>query len=131
VADRATALRQLEEEPSVVTLIELAEEPRWTLVRRKQPSDDLAVIELQDKILKRHAGLSQEAIDNKTNIHYPHTIEEFDAIDTPIQAAFFLRAVTPPELARVVDSGEFMPQKSTYFYPKLLSGLVFHEFALQ
>jgi uncharacterized protein (DUF1015 family) len=28
----------------------------------------------------------------------------------------------------VAEAGETMPQKSTYFYPKLLSGLLFHAF---
>ncbi len=46
-------------------------------------------------------------------------------------AAFLLRAVRPSELQAVVERGEFMPQKTTYFYPKLLTGLVFHEFGSQ
>jgi uncharacterized protein (DUF1015 family) len=46
-------------------------------------------------------------------------------------AAFILNPTTPHEVIDVTASGEFMPQKSTYFFPKLLSGLVFYEFAEQ
>jgi uncharacterized protein (DUF1015 family) len=48
-----------------------------------------------------------------------------------INATFYLRPVTPAEMARVVEQGDYMPQKSTYFYPKLLTGLVLHEFEIQ
>jgi uncharacterized protein (DUF1015 family) len=37
-----------------------------------------------------------------------------------------LRAPTVSEVEAVAAAGETMPQKSTYFFPKLLDGLVFH-----
>lgn len=40
--------------------------------------------------------------------------------------AFFLRPTSLAEMIEVSKRGLKMPQKSTYFYPKLLSGLVFH-----
>jgi uncharacterized protein (DUF1015 family) len=40
-------------------------------------------------------------------------------------AVFVLRATRMDQVAAVASSGETMPQKSTYFYPKLLSGLLF------
>jgi uncharacterized protein (DUF1015 family) len=40
------------------------------------------------------------------------------------QAAFILNPPKPEEITAVVQSDEKMPQKSTYFYPKLLSGLL-------
>ncbi len=40
------------------------------------------------------------------------------------QAAFILNATKAEEIQTIVAGGEKMPQKSTYFYPKLLSGLV-------
>jgi uncharacterized protein (DUF1015 family) len=42
------------------------------------------------------------------------------------EAAFLLRPPTIDEVWEVTSRGEVMPQKSTYFYPKLLSGLLFH-----
>ncbi|MBI3251734.1 MAG: DUF1015 domain-containing protein [Candidatus Omnitrophica bacterium] len=43
-------------------------------------------------------------------------------------AALFLRPTSLPEMILVSKKGLKMPQKSTYFYPKLLSGLAFHSF---
>lgn len=43
-------------------------------------------------------------------------------------AAFFLRPTSLKEMILASKKGLKMPQKSTYFYPKLLSGLVFHSF---
>jgi uncharacterized protein (DUF1015 family) len=42
------------------------------------------------------------------------------------EAAFLLQPVTVEQVARVAHAGETMPQKSTFFYPKLTSGLLFH-----
>jgi uncharacterized protein (DUF1015 family) len=42
------------------------------------------------------------------------------------QAAFLLRATRIEDVFAVAQRGETMPQKSTYFYPKLVSGLLFH-----
>jgi uncharacterized protein (DUF1015 family) len=41
-------------------------------------------------------------------------------------AAVLLNPTPPPQIAAVADAGERMPQKSTYFYPKPPTGLVFH-----
>ena len=38
--------------------------------------------------------------------------------------ALLLRAVDPETLRRVADAGERLPQKTTYFYPKVPAGLV-------
>jgi len=40
---------------------------------------------------------------------------------------FLLRGVKREVLERVVEKGEIMPKKSTYFYPKVLTGLVFYQ----
>lgn len=43
-------------------------------------------------------------------------------------AAFFLKPTRVDQIKAVAELGEKMPQKSTYFYPKLLSGLVINKF---
>jgi uncharacterized protein (DUF1015 family) len=40
------------------------------------------------------------------------------------QAAFILNPPKKDDMLAITDTGEKMPQKSTYFYPKLISGLV-------
>ncbi|HOJ38926.1 MAG TPA: DUF1015 domain-containing protein [bacterium] len=44
---------------------------------------------------------------------------------------FFLRPVKKEQFVAVASSGEVMPQKSTYFFPKVPSGLVIHYFGKQ
>jgi uncharacterized protein (DUF1015 family) len=44
-------------------------------------------------------------------------------------AAFLLQPVTVEQVARFAHAGDVMPQKSTFFYPKLTSGLLFHPLA--
>jgi uncharacterized protein (DUF1015 family) len=43
-------------------------------------------------------------------------------------AAMLVRAPTIAQVREAADAGETMPQKSTYFYPKLITGLVFNPF---
>jgi uncharacterized protein (DUF1015 family) len=53
--------------------------------------------------------------------------EAIAAVDAREAACAVLMNATPAvQIAAVADAGERMPQKSTYFYPKLSSGLVFH-----
>jgi len=47
----------------------------------------------------------------------------FDGLNNGYQAAFLLRGTRPGEVKRVAESGVRMPQKSTDFYPKILSGI--------
>ena len=42
------------------------------------------------------------------------------------EAAFLLRPTRIEDVFAVAKRGEVLPQKTTYFYPKLLSGLLFH-----
>jgi hypothetical protein len=49
------------------------------------------------------------------------TVDRGDA-----EAAFLLRPTRIEDVWAVARRGETMPQKSTYFYPKLTSGLLFH-----
>ncbi|MBI1816831.1 MAG: DUF1015 domain-containing protein [Deltaproteobacteria bacterium] len=79
-------------------------------------------------ILRGMLGLDPDAAARAGQLRYCHdTRETFDAVDARIDQVAFL--LGPPDLAQVeavCRSGETMPQKSTYFYPKLLTGLVFH-----
>ncbi|MBI4686520.1 MAG: DUF1015 family protein [Nitrospirae bacterium] len=44
------------------------------------------------------------------------------------QAAFFLNPTRIEDVKKVALGGERMPPKSTYFYPKLLTGMVIYKF---
>jgi len=57
----------------------------------------------------------------------PRVEEAMGAVDAgEAEAAFLLRPPTIEQVRTVAERGETMPQKSTYFYPKLPSGLLFH-----
>jgi hypothetical protein len=75
--------------------------------------------ELDSALVDRH-GLD--------GIRYtPRDEEATGAVDDGVaDVAFILREPRIEEVFAVARRGERMPQKSTYFYPKPLSGLVFH-----
>lgn len=90
------------------------------------PLRALDVTVLHDVVLQRFLGLPPDA--QKQALTY--TIDEEEALrlvaDRQCQAAFLLNPTTFEQVARVCDQRETMPQKSTYFFPKLLTGLVFY-----
>ncbi|MEP7234229.1 MAG: DUF1015 domain-containing protein [Ignavibacteriota bacterium] len=135
VTTREEGIEKLKKDSSSLTLCQMPEEPHFILIRDMgdlsncTALEKLAVYRLHEKILKGVAGLTQEEINAKTNLLYPHTLEELDSMigEHDYDAAFILNPTTPAEVIEVTSAGEFMPQKSTFFYPKLLSGIVFYE----
>ena len=61
-----------------------------------------------------------------TDFEYtPNVQEAIDAVDSGfVEAAFLVRAPTVQQVREFAERGETMPQKSTFFYPKLTSGLL-------
>ena len=86
---------------------------------------DLDVTVLHDTIFAGVLGLPPDV--QKQRVTY--TSDETAALDGVAngehQAAFLLRPTSFAQVERICAGGETMPQKSTYFYPKLLTGLVF------
>jgi uncharacterized protein (DUF1015 family) len=62
------------------------------------------------------------------DVTYTASIEEaVAAVETgSAEGAFLVRPLRVEDVFEAASRGETMPQKSTYFYPKLLSGLLFH-----
>ena len=81
---------------------------------------------LHTVILDQLLGIDAKALEEQQNITYAHESEEgIAAVDGGSEQIFFLlNPTSPSEVRRVADHGEKMPQKSTDFYPKLLTGLV-------
>jgi uncharacterized protein (DUF1015 family) len=83
---------------------------------------------LEELVLKGILGMSAEDIAAKRGIGYTPSIDQakakLDAGD--YQAAFLLRPTPIDQVREVAAAGETMPPKSTYFFPKLLTGLVFN-----
>jgi uncharacterized protein (DUF1015 family) len=93
---------------------------------------DVSVI--QKLIFEKILGIDEKLVAGKNNIEYvkdmPDAINESIAkVDRgDVQAAFFMNPVTMEQLKKVTEAGEKMPQKSTYFYPKVFTGLTINKF---
>ncbi|HEY3970813.1 MAG TPA: DUF1015 domain-containing protein [Solirubrobacteraceae bacterium] len=83
---------------------------------------------LEELILKRTLGLSNDDISHFNGLFYARSAEEaVEMVRSGEYDAAFLMRPTPVEQVRdVAGSGENMPPKSTFFYPKLLTGLLFN-----
>lgn len=85
----------------------------------------LDVVQLHKCILERALGISEEAIRNQQNIAYLRHAEEALAMARSGKAnvSFLMNPVRINDVKNIAFAGEVLPQKSTDFYPKLLSGL--------
>jgi uncharacterized protein (DUF1015 family) len=85
-------------------------------------------VQLHALILERALGISPEDISRQTHVRYLRDAAE--AIDqvtrNEANVAFLMKPATLAELREVAFAGEVMPQKSTDFFPKLLSGLTIY-----
>lgn len=91
---------------------------------------DLAV--LHTLILEDLCGIDAVKLEKKTNIAYiQNPVTSAGApgnvhANYQIQASFIVRPTSLEQLFAVADAGEVMPQKSTFFYPKLVTGHVIY-----
>ncbi len=84
---------------------------------------------LHKLILEKRLGIDEDKLTGGEFVSYvkdtPMAIEDsiaqVDAGDQ--QAAFFTNPIKIEQLVAVTDTGERMPQKSTFFYPKMFTGL--------
>jgi uncharacterized protein (DUF1015 family) len=83
---------------------------------------------LEELVLEGILGMSDEDIAAKRGIGYTPSIDEALAklVAGEYQAAFLLRPAPVDQVRAVGAEGEIMPPKSTYFFPKLLTGIVFN-----
>jgi uncharacterized protein (DUF1015 family) len=88
-------------------------------------TSDLDVSVLHNILLTRVVGLSPEAVRDEHGIRYVRGFHEAARVPDA-QAVFFLNPVRIDQVAEVAFSGGVMPQKSTDFYPKLLSGITIY-----
>ena len=102
---------------------------RLYLLRLREPSEKLDVPILHESLLEEVLGISEEAVRAERNLHYVRGLDK--AIEAArlgdAQIAFLLRPTPVEDVARISFSGGVMPQKSTDFYPKLLSGLTLYK----
>jgi uncharacterized protein (DUF1015 family) len=83
---------------------------------------------LETLILKGALGLSDDDISHFNGLFYARDTAEAEAMvaSGEYEAAFLMRPTPVQQVRDVAAAGENMPPKSTYFFPKLLTGLLFN-----
>jgi uncharacterized protein (DUF1015 family) len=83
---------------------------------------------LETLVLRGIVGISEDDILAKRGIGYSKSVEDSLALleDGSYDVAFILRPIPVDQVRAICESDENMPPKSTYFYPKVLTGLVFN-----
>jgi len=113
-------LLTLKDEDVLDRLITNSRHPSWK---------KLDVTILHTLLIEKVLGVSEKNLAEQKNITY--TISEDEAIKDvkagKYQIALFLNPTKIEEVKDVAAAGEKMPQKSTFFYPKLLTGLVMNK----
>jgi uncharacterized protein (DUF1015 family) len=98
------------------------------LADHSEPYRRLDTAVLEALILKQALNMTDEDIDHLNGLGYARNFDEaLEAVMTGAYDAAFFVAATPIEQVReVAAAGESMPPKSTYFFPKVPTGLVFN-----
>jgi uncharacterized protein (DUF1015 family) len=90
---------------------------------------DTAVLE--KLVLEGALGMSEDDISHQRGLGYARDLDEVMAgvRSGEYEIAFLLRPTPVEQVRGVAEAGETMPPKSTYFYPKILTGLLFNPLA--
>lgn len=94
------------------------------------PLGELDVSALHSVVFEKLLGLSRESQERQENLRYVK--DGHEAIRRTLageaELAFLLNATPTAQVRAVAEAGEVMPQKSTYFYPKIIDGLALQRF---
>ena len=88
----------------------------------------LDVVQLHKCLLEGVLKISEESIRNQDNVSYcREAAEALSQVQSGnVQIAFLMNPVRMEQVRDIAFAGEVLPQKSTDFYPKLLSGLTIY-----
>ena len=89
---------------------------------------ELDVVLLHEGILESGLGITPQAVTSEKNLTYEREATvALDAVDDgAAQIAFLLNPCDVEQVMRIATAGQVLPQKSTDFYPKLLSGITMY-----
>jgi uncharacterized protein (DUF1015 family) len=110
------------------TIIGAAIADRLYIIEDYATEGALDVRVLHDRLLGGVLGISEAAVRDEKHIRYIRGLDAAveEARSGRAQIAFLLKPTTMEQVAKISFSGGVMPQKSTDFYPKLLSGLTMY-----
>ena len=91
---------------------------------------NLDVTLLHTLVLERFLGIDQSNMANQKNLFYTRDASEaIEAVKSgEYQCSFLINATHVSDIKEVSLANEKMPQKSTYFWPKLVTGIVINKF---
>jgi uncharacterized protein (DUF1015 family) len=114
--------------PAGLVRIGLVAASRAYVLERQRRDQELDVPVLHTEILGGLLGIGEEAVRDERYITYVRGVDAAvaEVREKGAQAAFLLEPTPIEEMARIAFSGGVMPQKSTDFYPKLLSGVTIY-----
>ena len=129
--DSIAALKQIFEQPDPENIrigVTAAGAEHVCLLQRPR-NGGLDVKALHEEILEKAMGITPEAVREEKYAKYVRGVDA--AVDLvksgAAQVAFLLEATTAQQVADTSFSGGVMPQKSTDFYPKLLTGMTIYK----
>jgi uncharacterized protein (DUF1015 family) len=95
---------------------------------RSGPYRRLDTAVLESVVLKGALGMTDDDIDHKHGLDYSKDFDDaLEAVQSGrVDAAFYMRATPVEHVQEVAAEGESMPPKSTYFFPKIPTGLIFN-----
>ena len=98
------------------------------LLQRRRADGELDVPVLHRELSSGLLGIGEEAVRDEKHIQYVRGMDAAaaEARDGGAQIAFLLEPTPIEDMARIAFAGGVMPQKSTDFYPKLLSGVTIY-----
>jgi uncharacterized protein (DUF1015 family) len=102
---------------------------RLFLLESRQPAGELDVRVLHERLLAKALGIGEDAVRDEKHLRYVRGIDAAmeEARKGTAQIAFLLKPTSIDQVADTSFAGGVMPQKSTDFYPKLLSGLTIYK----
>ena len=90
----------------------------------------LDVTILHKLLLEDLLGIDAKALEEKRNLYYIRNKEDgfkYLEKDPDVQCVFYVNPTKVEQVKKIASAGERMPQKSTDFYPKLLTGMVINK----
>jgi uncharacterized protein (DUF1015 family) len=95
---------------------------------KPEPYRHLDTAVLEAVVLKGALGMSEHDISHLHGLDYARDYDQArERVESgAAEAAFFMRATPVAQVRDVAATGESMPPKSTYFFPKVLTGMVFN-----
>ena len=111
------------------TIIGAASGDSLYLLEFRGPAGELDVRVLHERLLGKALGIGEDAVRDERHLRYIRGIAGAlaEARNGAAQIAFLLKPVSVEQVAAISFGGGVMPQKSTDFYPKLLSGLAIYK----